>query len=118
MPELWEGVLAEGREMDHYRVSKEIAGDMPVNGCGLNSGIYSTQSASSKLSVCLDKQGPEGSEPKGSAGFCKKLLQFKCFKGTACRLHSQHNLPGQGRARLSQDSSPPQVGSPSCQQPF
>lgn len=31
MPELWEGVLAEGREMDLYRVSKKIAGDMPVN---------------------------------------------------------------------------------------
>ena len=31
MPELWEGVLAEGREMDDYRVSKELAGDRPVN---------------------------------------------------------------------------------------
>lgn len=31
MPELREGVLAEGREMDHYTVSKEIAGDMHVN---------------------------------------------------------------------------------------
>lgn len=31
MPELREGVLAEGREMDRYRVSKEIAGDTPVN---------------------------------------------------------------------------------------